>query len=154
MPRSPPHASWHQTNDVSRIVTTRRADRWVRSRNGISLALAQPRRPRVEISHRIQALARAIKVARSRRPWSTGGTSLSRRCCLKAPLKRARSSLVARTRRRASLTAVRSVQAELAVDRAQLSRLDQPRVRHHHGMDRSLERRLPEVEKLLQRREI
>jgi len=56
------------------------------------------------------------------------------------------------TRRRPARA--RSVQAEFAVDRAQFRRTDQARMGDHDGVDRPLERLLPEREKFLQRGEI
>src|ERR1700733_6962745 len=45
-----------------------------------------------------------------------------------------------------------SVQPELAVDRADLRRLDQPRVRHRHRVQRALKLLQPEIEELVELR--
>src|SRR5215813_7879902 len=48
----------------------------------------------------------------------------------------------------------RSVQAELTVEGAQFRRTDQPRVGDRHGVQRSFELLLPELEEFLQQREV
>ena len=47
-----------------------------------------------------------------------------------------------------------SVQPELAVDRADFGRLDQPRMRNRHRMQRALELLQPEIEEFVQHRKI